>query len=109
MTVVSPARQVFLFAFTHAVVTLGLTVYAFAAGMAEFDDPDLPHSVPVALAGNAADVLMLPGRLVWTASASKNLPNAIESVVFLANSVVWGLVLGATPMLARRARKDHRL
>ena len=47
-------------------------------------------------AGIAADVLALPGYVLWTTGASKNLPNALEWLLFLANSALWGLVLSAT-------------
>ena len=95
-----PLRRVSLFAFTHAVVTLCLLGYAFGQGMVEFDNPDLPRSVAAETTAKVAGVLMLPGRLVWTAWASKNLSDAFEWVVFLANSVVWSvLIVGATAIL----------
>jgi len=105
-----PLRQLLFFAGAHAVVTLCLMLYAFSAGMAEFDNPDLPHSATASTAGTLANVLMVPGRFAWTAWASKNLPNALEWMLFLANSVVWGVLLvGATALLRGRSRKVHRL
>src|SRR4051812_8670132 len=71
-----PLRRLLLFAGAHAVVTLCLMLYAFSAGMAEFDDPDLPHSATARTAGTLAGVLLAPGRFVWTVSPTKNLPNA---------------------------------
>jgi hypothetical protein len=77
--------------------------YAFSATSAEFDNPDSPRSPIARAAGTLAEILTLPGRLVWTAWASKNLPNAVEWVVFLANSAFWGLLIaGATGRLFGR-------
>jgi hypothetical protein len=102
-----PLRRLLLFTGAHAVVTLCLMLYAFSAGMAEFDDPDLPHSGTGRTAGTVAGVLLAPGRFVWP---TKNLPNALEWVLFLANSVVWGVLLvGATALLQGQSRKVHRL
>jgi hypothetical protein len=105
-----PLRQLLFFTGAHAVVTLCLMLYAFSAGMAEFDNPDLPHSATASTTGTLASVLMVPGRFAWTAWASKNLPNALEWILFLANSAVWGVLLvGATALLRGRFRKAHRL
>jgi hypothetical protein len=85
------ARRVVLFTFLHAVLTLALSVYAMTAG--GIDHLEAPQRA--ASAEVAADVLMLPGQLLWTTWASKNLPNAVEWLLFLANSALWGLVLSA--------------
>jgi hypothetical protein len=101
-----PVRRVLSFAFAHAVVTLCLLVYAFSVGMSEFDRPDLPGSATAKAAGTVAGVLMLPGRLVWTTWASKNLSNTLEWITFLANSVIWGaLIVGVTVMFQAGSRK----
>jgi hypothetical protein len=39
-------------------------------------------------------LLLLPGRLAWTTWASKTLPNAVEWIIVLMNSLLWGLVMG---------------
>jgi uncharacterized membrane protein len=101
-----PLRRVLVFACAHAVVTLCMTLYAFSASSAEFDNPDLPRSATAKAVGTLVNVLSLPGRLVWTTWASKNLPNAVEWVVFLANSLVWGLLIAAAAtMLSGRPLK----
>ena len=100
-----PLRRVLVFACAHALVTVGLALYAASASSAEFDNPDLPRSPTANAAGIISDVLILPGRLVWTTWASKNLPNAVEWVVFLANSALWGLlIVGAMGRLSGRRR-----
>jgi hypothetical protein len=98
-------RRALVFACAHALVTLCMMLYAFSATSAEFDNPDSPRSPIARAAGTLAEILILPGRLVWTAWASKNLPNAVEWVVFLANSSFWGLlIVGATARLSGRRR-----
>ena len=96
-------RRLLLFTGLHALLTLVLTLYAFSAGMAAFDCPELPPSRSAALAGRAANVLGLPLRLLWTPWASMHLPNTVEWLAFLANSALWGLGLTGVTSL----RPDH--
>lgn len=77
----------------HAAATLVLSVYAMAATLARLDGNDV--STAAAAAGSAADVLMLPGSLLWTSWASKNLSNLLEWLLFIGNSALWGLVISA--------------
>jgi hypothetical protein len=52
--------------------------------------------------GHAADVLLLPGSVAWTPWASKNLPNAVEWVLFMGNSLLWGFLVA---LLLRRLKR----
>src|SRR5687767_6979620 len=74
----------------HAILALGAVLYAMAAGSAQFDNPDLPRMVGADIVEATANTLTLPGRLLWTSWASQNLPNVVEWVLFIANSVLWG-------------------
>ena len=96
-----------LFSCLHAVVALGLLGYATAGSLLRFDGFEALRGSMTA--GIAADVLALPGYVLWTTGASKNLPNALEWLLFLANSALWGLVLSATwgLVFASRVRR-HR-
>jgi len=40
-----------------------------------------------------SDILGFPGLYLWTLWASKNLSNIIEWLVFIGNSMIWGIVL----------------
>ena len=82
-------RLLALFTCAHVVLTLGASLYAMT-DLARFDNPELPRTLGMTTAGIAANVLMSPGLLVWTSWASKNLPNAVEWIVFIANSALWG-------------------
>jgi hypothetical protein len=98
-------RRIALFTSLHAVLTLGLGFYAMTAG--DIDGFEAPQRA--AYAQLAADVLMLPGQLVWTSWASKNLPNVVEWLVFIANSALWGLLFSAAVGVAsaRRLRRPR--
>jgi hypothetical protein len=84
----------------HGAVTLGLLFYAMQ-GLSEIDGFEASQSV--ANAATAADVLMLPGYLLWTPWASKNLPNVVEWLLFVANSALWGFTISfIAGMMSRR-------
>ena len=68
-------------------------VYSYGATMARFDEPGISPPLLENVAAVAATVLLLPVRLLWTSWASTNLPNIVEWLAFVANSVVWGLAV----------------
>jgi hypothetical protein len=89
-------KRIVLFAGAHALLTLALSFY-YTSAMTE---AVLPGQMPeisdrADYAGLAADILMFPGYLLWTPWASKNLPNVLEWLLFIANSALWGLVISA--------------
>jgi hypothetical protein len=90
-----------LYTCAHGVITLVCFISSATVGFAEFDHLELERSVSAAAAGAIASVLLLPGRLVWTSWASKNLPNSLEWVLFIANSTLWGAL--GTAVTARIA------
>ena len=95
-----------LFTVIHGVVTLSCMTYAIAASSASFDGPTVPPGFAAGSAKAAVLVLTLPGRLVWTSWASQNLPNAVEWLLFIVNSAVWGaVVLVAGTRAIRFARR----
>jgi hypothetical protein len=84
-------RRVVIFACIHAAVTVGLAIYSLDFSAIDgFEPRQGPR-----LAGMAAGVLASPGYLLWTSSASRNLPNALEWLLFIANSALWGLLISA--------------
>jgi hypothetical protein len=88
---VPAVRRVAIIACIHAIVTLGLLAYCM--DMSAVDGFKPPQSTRVA--ATAAHGLMLPGYLLWTSWASKNLPNSLEWLLFIANSGLWGFVISA--------------
>jgi hypothetical protein len=43
--------------------------------------------------GHMTEILMSPAYLLWNSWASKNLPDIVEMILFLMNSVLWGTTL----------------
>ena len=78
--------------------------YSLGATLARFDNPTIPESGAEKAVALAASALLWPGRVLWTAQASRSLPNAAEWIVFLLNSAVWGVCLGwlSTRLIWRR-------
>jgi hypothetical protein len=58
--------------------------------MFRFDNPDLREWFGASTALKAADVLMLPLALDWGPWASSHLRNALQWLLFVANSALWG-------------------
>jgi hypothetical protein len=87
----------------HATVALGLMMYAMGVGMARFDSPASDRKVAEIAASSVAHVLMAPGYFIWTAWASKNLPNILERLLFIANSALWAAVGVAIITRTRRS------
>lgn len=81
-------------------------MYAMAAGSAQFDDPDLPRMFGAGAAEATANLLTLPGRLLWTAWASRHLPSSVEWALFIGNSLLWGAAAAALTK-AVSGRRHH--
>ena len=102
-------KRVVLFACAHALVTLALSFYCASAVTAPVSPGSIPEiSGRASAAGLAADLFMFPGSLLWTPWASKNLPNFVEWLFFLANSVVWGLLIFAVVGFCQRLLRAAR-
>ena len=71
-------RLLALFTCLHGMFTLGASMYAMAAGLAQFDNPELHRAVGAGVAETIATVLMLPGRLRW--AFSKKVENHAAAV-----------------------------
>jgi hypothetical protein len=72
---------------------MGLLLFSFCASSRHFDTGAAETPVE-RLIGRTTDILFLPGSLVWTRWASQHLPNAVEWLVFAANSLLWGSIVG---------------
>ena len=95
--------RIAVLACVHAVVAVGLMLYASYGSAARFEGMEAPPGATVA--DSAAHVLSIPGALLWTSWASRNLPNAVEWLLFVGNSVVWGAVLWTVLGTTFRARR----
>jgi hypothetical protein len=86
-------KLIAVFSCIHGLLAMALLLLSFGASSRRFDTGAAETGGERAIS-RAADVLFLPGTLAWTKWASENLPNAIEGLVFAANSVLWGSVIG---------------
>ena len=93
-------KLIALFACIHGLAAISLLLISFDASSRRFDTGVAETTVEHLIA-RASDVLFLPGSLVWTRWASENLPNVVEWLVFAANSLLWGSIIG---LLAARTR-----
>jgi hypothetical protein len=91
----------------HAIVTLALGLYAGAGSSLRFDG--LPAPRGSAAAGMAAEILMSPGYLLWTTWIRANVPNAVEWLVYVANSALWGFLFSiAIAMISAQRLRANR-
>ena len=87
-------KRIFLFSITHMAVLFFLLLVSFTAGMDEFDGKREMTSFE-RVCGNAAEILMSPAYLFWNSWASRNVPDVVEQLLFLMNSLVWGTAIDA--------------
>jgi len=94
-----------MFACIHFVVTFGLFFYGF--DLSAIDGIESPRSKVLAM--TVVQTLMLPGYLLWTPWASKNLPNAFQWLLEISNSLLWGVFIAAVAVgiSARRSRSKN--
>jgi len=79
-------------AVVHFVVAIGSVMAAFGYGMESFNNRYLPIVVE-SIAGRIAGVLMQPGMFFWTPWMSKNMPNFVEWMLCVGNSLLWGFAI----------------
>ena len=94
----------------HFVIAFGSLCLAYGANMEAFDNPDYHLSFFEQTAGKLFEILMQPGVSLWTPWMSKNLPNFIEWILFIINSILWGIVLFfviSLIKLMRRKKSDN--
>lgn len=81
------------FGTAHFLVLVVCYLTAFTLGMERFDKYDAKVSAVEYVIRSLAEILMSPGRYIWTSWASNNLHNAFEWMLLIANSALWGLAL----------------
>lgn len=80
-------------AVVHFVLAMGSLVFAIGAGMGAFDDPDYQTSGLERVTDLLVTVLLQPGMSLWTPWMSKNMPNLVEWLLLMANSLLWGFAI----------------
>ena len=82
-----------IIALVHFVLTIGSVLIAIGAGMVAFDNPDYQRSGIERISDLLATILMQPGMSLWTPWMSRNIPNLVEWVLVIANSLLWGFAI----------------
>ena len=93
----------------HFLLMFGSVVIAYGVGMEKFDNPDYQPSGVEGATSQLAGVLVQPGISIWTPWMSKNVPDALEWVLVVANSLLWGFVIALlinSPALLKRKKTD---
>jgi hypothetical protein len=89
------AKLAISFTALHAACALASLWFSFSRGMARFDDPALPETYADSAASGVANLLFQPAMFVWRTMAIRDAPSLLEWGVFLLNSALWGVTLGA--------------
>ncbi|MFG0320227.1 MAG: hypothetical protein ACF8XB_23340 [Planctomycetota bacterium JB042] len=98
-----------LLAAGHLLATLGLLVVSIGLTLREFDAeaPSRLLSAASTTCGAVAGALLLPGRWIWETCGSPNAPDVLEWLLFVANSLIWG-VAGAVALRRLRVPRAVR-
>ena len=90
-------RQALLFAVLHMVAVMVALLVALS-GFPGMDEPDEATSMLVGISEVAFVVLAQPGMILWTtlghfAGTTGNISDAYEWLLFVSNSLIWGVGL----------------
>ena len=77
----------------HFVLAMVLIMVALGSTMEAFDNPDSQPPVIGNLAGWMVRILMQPVRSLWTSWMSKNMPDVVEWIFCMGNSLLWGFII----------------
>jgi hypothetical protein len=91
------------FGIAHFILLVACYLTSFTLAMERFDTHDGNTSTVEYVTVSLTEVLMSPGKYLWTSWASKNLHDAFEWVLLTANSALWGIALAYVFKKAERA------
>src|SRR5690554_2617328 len=84
----------------HAVVPERLVVHTFTKSMARFDDPGITVTTLETIAGVAAGIFVEPMHTLRASWPGQPL-QSLELLLFLLNSIMWGLALAVLFVVSR--------
>ena len=97
-------RSPFLvFSTVHFAVVIGLLIFLYARGMSRFDS-GAERTMLEAVGETTWEVLASPLWPLWDSSMSRQVPNAVEWLLVLANSALWGGFLSLAYGLLRERK-----
>ena len=82
-------KRIAIFTFIHLGILFAFFTISFSAGMDEFDGKGEVTAFEE-MSQKITVVLMSPVYFLWNSWASKNIHDAIEFVLFVFNSILWG-------------------
>jgi hypothetical protein len=77
----------------HAIATFGAIAIAFTRGMARFDNPELPEGYLERVCSLLAGIFMQPSGKILTAFGIVPRTSALEWIVLVLNSLLWGAMI----------------
>lgn len=96
-------KRAIWFGIGHFILLVVCYMTAFTLSMDRFDQYDAKVSAAEYISGSLAEILMSPGRYLWTSWASTHLHNVFEWLLLFANSALWGATLAYVFGKIRRA------
>ncbi|MDP7036197.1 MAG: hypothetical protein QF752_17085 [Planctomycetota bacterium] len=97
-----PWRRVILLGIFHGTVTLVLIGYSFGSSMENFEGNRSPEPLD-RIVETLVEILVFPLSQLWNPWLSSNLPDALEWIAFLGNSLLWGA--GLAWITSRRPKR----
>lgn len=85
-------KRILLFSFIHLGILTIFFIISFSAGMDEFDGIGEITTFEEILA-KITVILMLPIYFMWNSWACKHIHDVIENLLFIINSVLWGITI----------------
>ena len=83
-------KRILFISLVHFGILVVFFLISFSAGMDEFDGKREITGFE-RLSGIITEILMSPVGLLWNSWASKNIHDVIENILFISNSVIWGV------------------
>jgi hypothetical protein len=81
------------FGIAHFILLVACYLTSFTLAMERFDAHDAKTSTVEYVTVAFTDVLMSPGKYLWSSWASKILHDGFEWVLLIASSALWGIAL----------------
>ena len=85
-------KRIVIFSFVQLLALVVFFGISFSAGMDAFDGKREITKFDE-FSGFITEVLMSPAFLLWNSWASKNVPNIIENLLVILNSILWGTII----------------
>lgn len=100
-------KNALIISVAHGALCVALDLVALN-GLSRFDSGSEP-SIAESVAALLVDILIYPLYLVWTPWMSRHMPNSVEWVLFLFNSLIWGFTITLLSCFRGRCPRIHNI